>query len=156
MGKLIRQIREPVQENLYSSCSMLLPHNVESGLIHAYALEGLNLCPLILITYEKCKQMSCMISHVSMAVFIQGGPPWFIIFPKSRNTFQYPLSKRIYANAFRNFFLELLRLSSNSIASTSREEGLVTAQLHCAVWPIEQRSIGHTPLRRSVGDIKAF
>ena len=34
-----------------------------------------------------------------------------------------------YANTFRNAFLELLRLSSNSIASTSREEGLVTAQL---------------------------
>ena len=64
-----------------------------------------------------------------------------------------------YASAFRNAFLELLRLSSNSIVSTSREAGLVTAQLHCAVWPIEQRSctcIGHTPLRRSVGDIKAF
>ena len=45
-----------------------------------------------------------------------------------------------YANAFRNAFLELLRLSSHSIASTSREEGLVTAQLHCAVWPVEQRS----------------
>ena len=45
-----------------------------------------------------------------------------------------------YANAFRNAFLELLRLSSSSIASTSREQGLVTAQLHCAVWPVEQRS----------------
>ena len=55
-----------------------------------------------------------------------------------------------YANTFRNAFLELLRLSLNYIASTSREEGLVTAQLHCAVWPIE-----HTP-SRSVGDIKAF
>ena len=60
----------------------------------------------------------------------------FIIFPKNRNTFQYPLSKRVYANAF----LGLLRLSSNSLASTSREEGLVTAQLHCAVWPVEQIS----------------
>ena len=40
-----------------------------------------------------------------------------------------------YQNAYTraNAFLELLRLSSNSIASTSREEGLVTAQLHCAV-----------------------
>ena len=66
----------------------------------------------------------------------------FIIFPKSRNTFQYPLSKHIckVANAFRNAFLELLHLSLNSMASTSREEGLVTAQLHCAVWPVEQRS----------------
>ena len=63
----------------------------------------------------------------------------FIIFPKSRNMFQYPLSKRMYANAFRNAFLELLRLSSNSIASTSREECLVTAQLHCAVRPVEQK-----------------
>ena len=44
-----------------------------------------------------------------------------------------------YANAFRNDFLEL-SLSSHSIANTSREEGLVTAQLHCAVWPVEQRS----------------
>ena len=63
-----------------------------------------------------------------------------------------------YANAFRKAFLELLRLSSNSIASTSREEGLVTAQLHCAVWPVElQRSCrAHASPSRSVGDIKAF
>ena len=45
-----------------------------------------------------------------------------------------------YGNAFRKAFLELLRLSSNSIASTRREEGLVTAQLLCAVWLMEQRS----------------
>ena len=64
----------------------------------------------------------------------------FIIFPKSRNTFQYLLYQNAYANAFRNNFLQLLRLSSNSIASTSREEGLVTAQLHCAVLPVEQIS----------------
>ena len=35
-----------------------------------------------------------------------------------------------YQNAYANAFLELLNLSSNSIASTSCEEGLVTAQLH--------------------------
>ena len=45
-----------------------------------------------------------------------------------------------YTNAFRNAILELLHLSSNSIVSTSREEGLVTALLHFAVWPVEQRS----------------
>ena len=38
-----------------------------------------------------------------------------------------------YQNAYANAFLELLRLSSNFIVSTSHEEGLVTAQLHCAV-----------------------
>ena len=36
-----------------------------------------------------------------------------------------------------------------TIASTSREEGLVTAQLHCAVDP-------YTSLRWSVGNINAF
>ena len=41
-----------------------------------------------------------------------------------------------YQNAYANAFLELLRFI---IASTRREEGLVTAQLHCAVWPVEQR-----------------
>ena len=54
-----------------------------------------------------------------------------------------------YTNAFRNTFLELLHLSSNSIASTSREEGLVTAQLYCAVWPVSCWA-------HAVGDIKAF
>ena len=60
-----------------------------------------------------------------------------------------------YQNAYANAFHELLRLSSNSIASTSREEGLVTAQLHCAVWPVEHRSC-RAHASRSVGDIKAF
>ena len=73
----------------------------------------------------------------------------FIIFPKLETRFNTHY-QNAYANAFRNEYLELLRLSLNSIASTSREEGLVTAQLHCAVSPVEQRSCG------SVGDIKTF
>ena len=63
----------------------------------------------------------------------------FIIFPKLETRFNTHY-QNAYANAFRNAFTELLRLSLNSIASTSQEEGLVTAQLHCAVWPVEQRS----------------
>ena len=63
----------------------------------------------------------------------------FIIFLKLETRFNTHY-QNAYANAFRKAFLELLRLSSNSIASTSREEGLVTAQLLCAVWPVEQRS----------------
>ena len=53
----------------------------------------------------------------------------FIIFPKLETRFNTHY-QNAYANAFRNTFLELLSLSSNSIASTSRKEGLVTAQLH--------------------------
>ena len=52
----------------------------------------------------------------------------FIIFPKLETRFNTHY-QNAYANAFRNAFLELLHLSSNSIASTSREEGLVTVQL---------------------------
>ena len=63
----------------------------------------------------------------------------FIIFPKLETSFNTHY-QNAYANAFQNMFLELLRLSSNSIASTSREESLVTAQLYCAVLPVEQRS----------------
>ena len=56
----------------------------------------------------------------------------FIIFPKLETRFNTHY-QNAYANAFRNMFLGLVRLSS-------RAEGLVTAQLHCAVWPVEQRS----------------
>ena len=80
----------------------------------------------------------------------------FIIFPKLETRFNTHY-QNAYANAFRNEFLELLHLSSNSIASTSREEGLVTAQLHCAVLPVEQRSCrARTFTYRSVGDINTF
>ena len=64
----------------------------------------------------------------------------FIIFPKLGARFNTH-SQNAYANAFRNEFLELLRLSSNSIASTSREGGLVTAQLHCTVLPVDGAEI---------------
>ena len=63
----------------------------------------------------------------------------FIIFPKLETRFNTHY-QNAYANAFRNVFLDWLRLSSNSIPSTSREEGIVTVQLHCAIWPVEQRS----------------
>ena len=79
-----------------------------------------------------------------------------IISPKSRNTFQYPLSIRVYANAFRNAFLELLRISSNYRELRVARKALSTAQLHCAVDPESRDHVGHTPLRRSVGDINAF
>ena len=53
----------------------------------------------------------------------------FIIFQKSRNTFQYPLSKRIlYANAFQNAFLELLRI----IIERYREYESWGRPCHCA------------------------
>ena len=60
----------------------------------------------------------------------------FIIFQKLETRFNTHY-QNAYTNAFQNEFLEWLRLSSNSIASTSREKGLVTAQLHCAVWPVD-------------------
>ena len=82
----------------------------------------------------------------------------FIIFPKSRNTFQYPLSKRVCKRLSKRLFSSCYVYHRNSIESTSREEGLVTAQqLHCAVWPVEQRSCrAHAYISRSVGDIKKF
>ena len=75
----------------------------------------------------------------------------FIIFPKLKTHFNTHY-QNAYANAYRNVFLKLLRLSSNSIVSTSREEVLVTAQFD----PWSRDHVGHTPLRRSVGDINAF
>ena len=56
----------------------------------------------------------------------------FIIFPKLETHFNIHY-QNAYARAFRNAFLELLCLSPNSITSMSREEGLVTAQLHCTI-----------------------
>ena len=97
------------------------------------------------VKWSKLESLKYTITELLLALYVLT-QAWrcltkavFIIFPTSRNTFRYPLSKRV-ANAVRNAFLELLRLSLNPIANTSREEGLVTAQLHCAVWPVEQRS----------------
>ena len=71
----------------------------------------------------------------------------YIIFPKGRNTFQYPISKRVYKRLSRRVVAFIIELY---IAS---EEGLVTA------WSAALRSLTRraeiTP-SRSVGDIKSF
>ena len=72
----------------------------------------------------------------------------FIIFPKLETCYNTH-HQNAYTNAFRNELIELLRLSLNSIASTSRN---CIAQFH----PWSRDRVGRRPLRRPVGDIKAF
>ena len=78
----------------------------------------------------------------------------FIIFPKSRNTFQYPLSKRVCKRLPKRlsrvvaFIIELYR----EYESRGRP-------CHCAAalrmfYPWSRDHVGHPHLRRSVGDIK--
>ena len=66
-----------------------------------------------------------------------GGGLWLCLssFPRVETHFNTHYQNVYICNRHSNAFLELLRLSSNSIASTSREEGLVTARLHCTVDP---------------------
>ena len=80
----------------------------------------------------------------------------FIIFPKLETRFNTHY-QNVYANAFRNEFLELLRLSSNS----NREyepRGRPCQLRSCIVqfYPLSRYHVGRAPLRRSVGDIKSF
>ena len=76
----------------------------------------------------------------------------FIIFPKSRNTFQYPLSKRVCKRLSRvvAFIIELYREyeSRGSHCAAALRSFTRGAEL--------QRSRRAHALRRSVGDIKAF
>ena len=67
-----------------------------------------------------------------------------ITFPKSRNTFQYPLSKRVFKRLSETPFSSCC-VYHRTIASTSREECLVTAQLHCAQWRSQGGRWGRSP-----------
>ena len=99
-------------------------------------------------------------SGVTLSMHVQLLSEWvlhwlkavFIIFPKSRNTFQYPLSNRVCKRLSKRISRVEHCVYHRSLASTSREEGLVTAQLHCAVWSVDTCLY----VGRSVGDIKAF
>ena len=110
--------------------------------MHEYAVPHLN---------SQCRPIVFCTQYI---IGLQINIGCFIIFPKSRNTFQYPLSKRVCKRLPKRlsrvvaFIIELYR----KYESRGRP-------CHCtaALRSLTHRAfVGHMPLRRSVGDIKAF
>ena len=80
----------------------------------------------------------------------------FIIFPKLETRFNTNY-QNVHANAFRNVFLELLRLLSTSIAIVWVARKALSLRSCIAQFdPWSKDHAGRAPLRKSVGDINVF